>query len=405
MFRTTCLVCQSSNLTKIIDLGIQPFADTFIPDSRLSESDKVYPLSCDLCKDCGQIQTSCITDPQDRYIFQDYSYTSSNSSFSRDHWDDYAKVVIDNTSLEPNSFIVEIGSNDGYLTEQFLQAGHRVLGVDPSPYMAELAKKRGIDTVVDVFDTAVGKKIYAQHGKAQLIVANNVFNHADTPLEFAKTVAELLNTDGTFIFELPYWISGLKTHKFDQIYHEHVSYFTATSSAKILERAGLQIVDVNLVDYHGGSIRVFAKHKNAEQKVTGNVQLMMEKEKSCGAFVSQTYVGFMKHILGQRNKFLSKIYEIKAAGKPIVAVGAAAKGNTFLNFYNLDNTIIEYVTDSSPHKQGKYTPLTRIPICSDEKISEFDEVYALILSWNISDKLKTILSNINPNINFLSLPD
>jgi SAM-dependent methyltransferase len=405
MFRTTCLVCQSSNLTKIIDLGIQPFADTFIPDSRLSESDKVYPLSCDLCNDCGQIQTSCITDPQDRYIFQDYSYTSSNSSFSRDHWDDYAKAVVDKTSLEPNSFIVEIGSNDGYLSEQFLKLGHQALGVDPSPYMAELAKKRNIDTVVEVFDPAVGKKIYAQYGKAQLIVANNVFNHADAPLEFAKAAAELLDTDGTFIFELPYWISGLKTHKFDQIYHEHVSYFTVTSSAKILESVGLQIVDVKLVDYHGGSIRVFAKHKDAAQKVTENVQLMMEEEKSCGTFEPQTYIRFTKHILGQRNKFLGKLYEIKSVGKPIIAVGAAAKGNTFLNFYNLDNTLIDYVTDSSPHKQGKYTPLTRIPICGDEIFADYDEVYALILSWNISNKLKVILLDINFKIKFLSLPE
>ncbi|MBW8034434.1 MAG: class I SAM-dependent methyltransferase [Planctomycetes bacterium] len=405
MFRTSCLVCQSSNLTKIIDLGIQPFADTFIPEPRLSESDQVYPLSCDLCNDCGQIQTSCITNPQDRYILQDYSYTSSNSSFSRNHWEDYAKVVVDKTSLEPDSFIVEIGSNDGYLSEQFLKLGHRALGVDPSPYMAELAKKRNIDTVVEVFEPAVASKIHAQYGEAQLIVANNVFNHADAPLEFAKAAADLLSTDGTFIFELPYWISGLETHKFDQIYHEHVSYFTVTSSSRILESVGLQIVDVQLVDYHGGSIRVFAKHKDGAHKVTENVRVMMEEEKSCGAFDPQTYSQYMNHILDQRNKFLSKIYEIKAAGKPIIAVGAAAKGNTFLNFYNLDSTIIDYVTDASPHKQGKYTPLTRIPICGDDKFAEYDEVYALILSWNISDKLKIILNNINPKINFLSLPD
>lgn len=405
MFRTSCLVCQSSNLTKIIDLGIQPFADTFIPESRLSESEHVYPLICDLCNDCGQVQTACITNPMDRYVLQDYSYTSSNSSFSRNHWDEYAKVVAHKTNLPKNSFIVEVGSNDGYLSEQFVELGYKAIGVDPSPYMADLAKQRNISTVVEIFNPDVGKRIHDQYGRAQLILANNVFNHSNEPVEFAKAVSALLSPDGTFVFEQPYWLSSLKSRKFDQIYHEHVSYFTVRSSSKILEAAGLRIVDVDLVDYHGGSIRVYATKIDGKQTDSLNAQQMIENEHSFGTFDLSTYSTFMKHILNQRNIFLKKIYDIKSKDKSIIAVGAAAKGNTFLNFCNMDNTVIDYVTDASPHKQGKYTPLTRIPICSDDIFEKHGEVYALILSWNISAKLKKILHNINPMIKFLSMPD
>jgi len=403
MFRTSCLVCNSLNLIKIIDLGIHPFADTFIPEEKLSQSEPIYPLSCDLCKDCGQIQTSCVTNPMDRYSLYDYSYTSSNSSFARNHWEEYAKNVSKKINLQPGSFIVEVGSNDGFLAEQFQKQGHKVLGVDPSEYMANLAEQRKVKTIVGLFNSDVGEKILNQFGKAPLIIANNVFNHSDSPVDFAKTAAKLIAPNGTFIFESPYWLSGFKDKKFDHIYHEHISYFTVTSSYKLLEKAGLRITDVELVDYHGGSIRVFAKRKEDFKEESPKVKLMMDEEASFKIFDFKTYENFMKFILNQRNIFLKEIYNIKSHNKPIIAVGAAAKGNTFLNFYNLNKTVIDYVTDSSPHKCGKYTPLSRIPICGDDIFANYDEVYALILSWNISDIIKSNLYKINPKIKFLSL--
>lgn len=403
MFRTSCLICNSSNLTKIIDLGIHPFADTFISEEKLSQSEPIYPLSCDLCRDCGQIQVSCVTNPMDRYSLYDYSYTSSNSSFSRNHWEEYVKDVSKKLNLQPGSFIIEIGSNDGFLAEQFQKQGYKVLGVDPSKYMADLAKKRNVKTIVSLFNKETGEKILKQFGKAQLIIANNVFNHSDLPVDFAKAVAKLVATNGTFIFESPYWVSNLKDKRFDPIYHEHISYFTITSSYKLLEKAGLIISDVDLVDYHGGSIRVFAQKKGERIERSPKVKVMMSKEVSSKIFEPKTYQDFMKYILNQRNIFLKKIYNIKSRGESIIAVGAAAKGNTFLNFYNLDNTVIDYVTDSSPHKCGKYTPLSRIPICSDDIFAKYGEVYALILSWNISDILKSNLYKLNPKVKFLFL--
>ena len=226
MFRKLCLACSSQNLTRIIDLGMHPFADTFIPESRLSESEPVFPLSCDLCKDCGHIQTSCITNPMDRYASYDYSYTSANSTFSKNHWQNYATEVPTRINLEKGASIIDVGSNDGFLPEHFQKNGYRVLGVDPSRFMADLAKKNNIETFIGLFDSETAVKILKDFGKVNLITANNVFNHSDAPQDFVKAVESILAKDGVFVFESPYWMSTFETKKFDQIYHEHVSYFT-----------------------------------------------------------------------------------------------------------------------------------------------------------------------------------
>ncbi|MFH1503113.1 MAG: methyltransferase domain-containing protein [Candidatus Diapherotrites archaeon] len=405
MFREPCLVCRSSNLSRIMDLGMHPFADTFILKSRLSESEPVYPLLLDLCLDCSQVQAACVTNPDERYSLYDYSYTSSNSKFATDHWEEYAEEVTKKINLEKDSFIVEIGSNDGFLSEQFLKKGYRVLGVDCSQYMADLAQKRGVETIVGLFNLETAKKIKEKYGKAKLIIANNVFNHSDDPLDFAKGVAELLEYNGTFVSEQPYWFISVKSGKFDQIYHEHVSYFSAKSISELMKRVGLGVWDMQNVDYHGGSLRTFAKKEENVYGVSAEQAKMIKLEEEFGLFNPETYKRFMVSILRQKNELLSTIYNIKQKEIPIIAIGAAAKGNTFLNFYNLSSDVINYVTDASPHKQGKYTPLTRIPIVGDEIFKNYSEVYALILSWNISDSLKIILQQINPKIKFLSLPE
>jgi len=401
MIRTGCLVCESEKLTEIINLGMHPFADTFVPESKVSEPDKVYPLVCDLCDSCGHIQTKYETNPLDRYSNIEYSYTSSNSAFSRGHWEKYAQDITGQLDLKKDSFVVEVGSNDGYLSEQFLKNGNKVLGVDPSPYMADLAKQRNVPTIVGLFGSKYSEEILNNYGKANLIIANNVFNHADNPLDFVRTVASLLDETGSFVFEQPYWMDTLKSGKFDQIYHEHVSYFTVRSLATLLEKAGMAIKHCNVVNYHGGSLRIIAQKIEHIKQHSSEAKDMIAQEKADGAFSIETYKEFMKRNISQRNKFLEKVCKIKEDGYKIVAVGAAAKGNTFLNFYRLDNTLIDYVTDASPHKKGKYTPATRIPIVGDEIFSKYEKVYALILSWNIANILKEKLAVFNKNIEFI----
>ena len=219
-------------------------------------------------------------------------------------------------------------------------------------------------------------------------------------MDFAQGVQELLSDNGTFVFEVPYWYNTITDEKFDQIYHEHLSYFTVKSACNLLKLAGLTVYDVEWVDYHGGSIRVYASKD--KRKGSKSVQEHISKEEDANLFDPQQYTEFMKSIKRKRDFWLSELYRISGEGYPIVAIGAAAKGNTFLNYYNLDNSIIDYVTDTSEHKVGKYTPLSRIPILTDTEVfSKYDKVYAFILSWNISDLIKGKLQAINKNIEFL----
>lgn len=376
------------------------FADTFVKQNQLGLSEPVYPLECFLNKNSGEIKAGVRTEQHDRYVDYDYSYTSSNSEFSRNHWRNFAREVDEKIKLPKGSKVVEIGSNDGFLTKEFKNMGHQVLGVDPSPYVAKLASKLGVETYCDFFGSKVGEDIKEKVGEADLIVANNVFNHANDVEDFTIGVTNLLKNNGVFVYEVPYWYNTIRDKKFDQIYHEHVTYFTVKFSYELLRKYGLEIVDVQVVDYHGGSLRVFAR-KSKETSPQTLVDDMIKKEEDFGLFDENTYKEFMRNLRQQRNNFLKEVCEIKLRGHPIVGVGAAAKGNTLLTFYKLDNSMLDYITDSSEHKQGKYTPLTRIPITGDEIFAEYNEVYALILAWNISDAIKENLKKINSRIKFL----
>ncbi len=383
---------------------MHPHADTFISKEQLCLSEDVYPLECYLNEDSGDIRLGITTSANERYNLYDYSYTSSNSAFAKEHWDELSETVFNRFELNSSSYVVEVGSNDGYLIGKLAEKGVNTLGVDASQYMTKIAaKNNNIKTCCAIFGEKVSEDLLDKYGQADLIIANNVFNHANNPVDFAKGVKNLLKTNGVFVYEVPYWLNTIKDKKFDQIYHEHISYFTVKSSLELLKSVGLEIFDVQVVNYHGGSIRVFSRLKEQNKPVNAVIDKMIKDEKQLGLFDADTYISFMGKIKKQRNKFLQNLYSIKSQGHSIIAVGAAAKGNTFLNFYNLDSTVIDYVTDASIHKQGKYTPLTRIPIVGDEIFSKYDKVYALILSWNISDKLKSKLRKINKNIEFLDL--
>lgn len=384
--------------TKILDFGMHSYADTFIGENQLQLSEPVLPLEVYLNQDSGSIQLGCISNDYDRYNLYEYSYTSSNSKFSRDHWDSFAKYVI---NKYPYNFAIEIGSNDGYLINQFKPK--KILGVDASNEMVANALLNGIPSIQRLFRPLVAKEILFAHGKADIIIANNVFNHSNDPLEFAKSVASLLSKDGVFIFEVPYWWNMISSNRFvDMVYHEHISYFTIKSCYNLLKAAGLVIVDYQIVDYHGGSLRIEAKLAgNREHK---EIQDVIEEENEAGLFDPKFYAHFQKKMELDRAEWLSKFYAIlnNEPNAVIIGVGAAAKANTWLNWHRLDKTLIHCITDASKSKQGKYTSLSRIPIRSDDEFAKHEKPYALILSWNISNSLKQTLLNINPNIRFIS---
>lgn len=374
---------------------MQPFADTFIPEDRLNESEPIYPLCVDMKKNgCFHLEAKTV----DRYNLYDYSYTSANSQFSRNHWAEFAQMLFINKLIDSDSAVIEIGSNDGFLLNIIQNQGCKILGIDASQAMCDVANQNKVKTLNFVFGLSNTEKIKNQFGLASLIIANNVFNHADDPEDFVRGVAALLSDGGTFVFEVPAWYFTITEKRFDQIYHEHQTYFTVKYAYNLLKEAGLEITDVQEIDYHGGSLRVFAK-KSLSIKKSKLVRDFIQKETAAGLYDQKTYSKYMEEITQQRNKTLERIYSIKNQGFSIVAVGAAAKANTFLNFYNLDKKTIDYITDASPFKQGKYTPLSRIPIVSDNIFSSYKEVYAIILSWNLN--LKDSLLKINPKIKFI----
>lgn len=387
-------------LIKILDLGQHPYADTFIGKNQLHMSEPVLPLQVFMNPQSGQVQVGYIGDAEERYNLYSYSYTSSNSAFSRKHWDDYAATIKQKHSVD--GLVIEIGSNDGYLAKQFQNPGNTsVLGIDSSTEMCKLARAAGITDINEVFTENIANQVFSVYGKASLILANNVFNHANDPGDFARGVRTLLTDDGVFVFEVPYWADTVISGRFDQIYHEHISYFSVKSAWNLLRRADMSIIDVEHVDYHGGSIRITAKI--GQHAMPEIVARYIQDETTQGLFEWQTYSRMHAKMQVDRNNWLMNFYSLRNQEHPvIIGVGAAAKANTWLNWHGLNNTVIHCITDSSPHKQGKFTPLTRIPIFGDEEFANHDNPYALILSWNISTQLKEAILEINPRTRFIS---
>lgn len=390
---------------EILDLGMHAFADTFIPLDKLDSSEPIYQLACILDPLTGMINNKIITVDYDRYNLYDYSYTSSNSNFAKNHWQDFAKFI-DNLMQKKRSNIIEIGANDGFLCSVLKNYNHNVLAIDSSKLMTELCQQKGISSINMIFSLKSVENSNLVGAKYNCIIANNVFNHSNDPLDFLLAVKNLLTKDGYFVFEVPYWLNLVDSLHFDQIYHEHISYFTVFSLKNLLLLADFEIVDFEIVDYHGGSLRIIAQIKNSGTSISAKkIEEQISLEKNKGLFDKKTYIEFEQKIKNKRSKFLANMHNLKSMNPSIslVGVGAAAKANTLLTYYGLNSTYLEFITDMSEFKIGKFTPLTRIPIISDDVFKNSNRFYAIILSWNISATLKQSILNINRNVRFLDL--
>jgi methylation protein EvaC len=386
----------------VIDLGMHALADTFVPRSKAHLPDKLYPLEVQLCGGCGNAQLKAETSPVERYQDTDYSYTSSNSSYSRKYWDDFAASVLPAIKGSGKLKVLEIGSNDGYLLSRIQQLGHEVVGIDASPFMVRRSVEQGIAAEVGIFNVEVAAELLEKYGRFDVVIANNVLNHSDEPRGFVQGVQRLLKDDGRFVFESPYWANSVLSGKFDQIYHEHVFYFNARAIETLLSVNGLGVVDLEITEYHGGSLRVIAG-KDAAGKAVKNLQTTIEQEDKQGLFSTQFYAEFGRNLLQQRGEFLEKLLRIRNSQKAfsLFCVGAAAKGNTFLTYYGLNSTFVDYVTDASEDKIGKFTPGTRIEIVGDEKLRQAQSPHVIILAWNVSSLLRERISKINPSLKVL----
>ncbi len=387
--RYTCNVCESNDLREIIDLGEHPNADNFLKKEDLSKKEVFYPLIVDRCNKCGHMQNRIKVKSEDRYSKIEYSYTSDNSAVSQNHFKELAEYAIKECFLTKESFVIEPGSNIGTLIESIKEISKcKVLGIDPSPNVSNLANKRGINTKCSFFN----QKSINEFKNVDLIIGCNVLNHMDNPNEIFSVSNHCLKKDGSIIVEVPCGDELINNCYFDTIYHEHVNYFNKYSLAILGAKWGYELIKVTLVDYMGGSLRAVFKKKggNIVHKKKLNINYNFLKEEKINAFRTRTFYF--------KEKLSKELYSINSTGKSkIFCLGAATKGNTLLNYLNLNSQIIEGIGDTMPLKHNKYTPGSRIRI--------FDENYVLknathiyILPWNLIDLISSKIKKYNIEI-------
>lgn len=390
---TACRLCNSEQFEKVVDLGFHPLADTFLPETLCLGPEVSYPLQLGSCQDCGHVFTLYKVSPEDRYQKQDYSYDSSNSKVSVLHFKEFSDSVLGEADLAHDALIVDIGSNVGTLLSHFKEAGYtNVLGVEPSGNISRLAINAGIPTLNNFFDSKAAASI-CKLGQVEVLLSSNVLNHADDLVGLLRTAKEVLSPSGIFVFEVPYLLDLVKRTAFDTIYHEHVHYYGIKPLAMCLQSEGFSIYRVERLEYMCGSIRVFARVGGKQANANVVAQLILEEE-AFGLYSRSAYGAFMERVQAVKFSVNEYLWRIRADGGKIIGIGAATKGNTFLNYCRLDADIISYITDASPLKIGKLTPGSHIPIIADDDIDS-SATHALILPWNIAPFLKEKLSHLS----------
>lgn len=379
-----CRSCGSEALERILDLGETPVANRLLSKSELDLDELRIPLRLMLCSVCGLLQIEQTVRPQDLFN-ENYPYFSSVSPELVAHSRVNAERLIRRCNLGPDSLVVEIASNDGYLLRHFAAHGVPVLGIEPAARQAAAAAARNIDTVGDFFSLDLARSLRAEGRQADVVIANNVLAHVPDINDFIAGIAELLRPDGMAVFEVPYAIKLIERCEFDTIYHEHVFYFTVTALQPIFERHGLSVTDVERLEIHGGSIRVFT---GASAFRSAAVERMLADEEARKAASPKGYAGFADGVDHVRTELPALLGNLRNGGARVAAYGAAAKGATLLNTCGIGSDLIDFVVDRSPHKQGLYMPGVRLSIHPVEELAVSNPGYLLLLAWNFEREIR-----------------
>lgn len=375
-------MCKSGKIHKFLSLGPTPLANSFLTKEGLRKKEAYYPLDVYFCRNCCLVQLADVVPPET--LFREYVYFSGISSDFVEHCRSLVKKVSEKFRLGPDSLVIDIGGNDGTLLKQF--RGVRTLNVEPASNVAETAEKEGIETVNEFWNRKTALKIRDVYGTASMIIGTNVFAHNDDLDSFMEGVTATLAEDGVFIIEVPYLMDLLDNTEFDTIYHEHLSYFSLMPLEHIFKRFGMKIFDVERLKIHGGSIRVYAS-KNVSVRAGTSVGSLIAMERKMGMDSLDTYLDFSVKVDVMKKNLVRFLRKLKFDGKRVVGYGAAAKGNTLLNYCKIGTDLLDYIVDKSPHKQGMYTPGMHIPVFGPEKLMEDHPDYVLILPWNFSDEI------------------
>ncbi len=389
---TGCRACGGRLAVTMADLGLQPASNAFLPSLEAAREERRYPLRAKVCEACKLVQVDYDVSPQE--LFGNYVYFSSYSDDWLAHAKDYCEMARRRFSLGADSLVVELASNDGYLLKNFIDMGVPVLGIDPSDTVAAAAATIGVPTLVEFFGASLAKDLAGDGRQADLIVGNNVLAHVPLLNDFVAGIAVLLKATGSVTIEFPHLLELIEHVEFDTIYHEHYSYISLYAIEQVFSRHGLALYDAERLPTHGGSVRIYAAHAARRVEESASLNGIRAREAAAGIADLATYRRFAQRVEECRRSLLEFIAGAKREGKRVAAYGAAAKGNTLLNFCGVTPADIALVADRNPHKQAKFLPGTHIPVVSPDALMQARPDYVLILPWNLQQEIRQQLRAI-----------
>lgn len=382
-----CRFCKTELTDVFIDLVNSPASNSFLTKEELNEPEVFYPLKVYTCSKCFLVQVDEYK-KSDAIFDSNYVYFSSYSKSWLAHAKEYTGMMTDRFKLNDTSQVIEIASNDGYLLQYFKEKNIPVLGIEPTANTAKVAMDKGIETVIDFFGVRLATKLAAENRKADVLLGNNVLAHVPDIMDFVAGMKIILKDAGVVTMEFPHLMQLVDNNQFDTIYHEHFSYLSFHTVQEIFAANGLEMFDVDELPTHGGSLRIYAKHKEDPGKqISANVAALLKKENDRGLLSMKYYSGFQAKALKVKTDLIDFLVQQNRNNKKVAAYGAAAKGNTLLNFCGIKNDLIEFVVDANPHKQNKFLPASHIPVTSEDRIKQTKPDYIIILPWNLKDEV------------------
>tara|TARA_B100001989_G_C24543225_1_gene468933 strand:- start:1783 stop:3012 length:1230 start_codon:yes stop_codon:yes gene_type:complete len=383
-----CRYCNNKLNNLVADLHYSPPSNRYLTSEQLSKPEVYYPLRVQVCDSCWLVQTEdYVKSKTDGLFDENYAYFSSTSSSFLEHAKKYCEKMISRFGLDSESLVIEIASNDGYLLKNFIGTEIKAIGIEPTKSTAEAAEKIGINVINEFFGVDLADKLLTDGIKSDLIIGNNVYAHIPDINDFTLGMKLLLKDEGVITLEMPHVLELLKHSQFDTIYHEHFSYHSLYTIQKIFKKHGLRVFDVEALITHGGSLRVYGCLENASHKEKSSVSDLLVEEKNSGLQTLDTYSNFQSTIDNIKTNVLDFLINKKKEGKTVVAYGAAAKGNTLLNYCGIKSDLIRAVFDAAESKQGKFLPGSHIPILNPKEIKTYNPDYVIILPWNIADEV------------------
>lgn len=381
-----CRHCKAPLENLFLDLGFAPPSNAFLDAADLHRPERSFPLRLRVCDRCWLVQTEDYADAAELFT-QDYVYFSSVSQGWLDHAARYAKMIVGRLALGPQSLVIEVAANDGYLLRNFVAAGIPCLGIEPTASTAQAAEKLGIPVRREFFGEAFAKALAREGKRADLIIGNNVYAHVPDINDFTAGLKAALKPGGTITLEFPHLMRLIERTQFDTVYHEHFSYLSLYTASLVFARAGLRVWDVEELPTHGGSLRLYGCHADDAREPTAAVGRIAAEEKARGMQDLAAYRGFQAKADRVKDDLLAFLIAQKRAGKRVAAYGAAAKGNTLLNYAGVKPDLLPYVCDAAPSKQGKFLPGSHIPVLPPEEMRKRRPDIVLILPWNIADEV------------------